>query len=117
VIHTYLVAINFYEFDTSKDRFYKLFSHSYPWSVKLFEDVVVIQTEQSKDEIADVIYDCAKNIKDENPQSEGLFESSLDSKSREYPDLFICEFDNHLVHLKDTEKRKYLEQIVRRTNP
>jgi hypothetical protein len=125
MIRTYLVAINFngfnfswsYEFDSSKDRFYELFLHSFPWSLKLFEDVVVIQTEQSKEEIEDLIYDCIKRIQAEHPQNEGLFETSLNSESCGYRDLVVCEFSNHLVQLKDTEKRKYLEQMIQRRSP
>jgi len=115
---TYVVVINIYEFNSdNKRRFYELLSWYFPWSLNLFDDVLVIQDDEDEVRIADLVYECAERIKENCLENKTMAENDGSKRTTsifQIENLLVCELGNHVINLKDSERSKYLELMLQR---
>ena len=101
------------------DRFYAIMASFYTWSLRLFGNAMLIQTEDIPNVIEWTLHECATRIEKEETAHPSLFEGP-ESGYRGFPiaieDFAICEIVDHVIYLKDKEKAKLLEEMFRDSN-
>ena len=112
----YLIDLEISECDSRKvDRFYTIMASFYTWSLRLFDNTLVIQTEDTPELIESALNECVSRIEKEEESDPSLFEDPETGNGR-FPfvieDFAICELVNRVIYLKDNEKAKLLEEML-----
>ena len=112
----YVIALKFSECDSRKvDRFFAIMASFYTWSLRLFDNTMVIQTEDTPELIESALNECVSRIEKEEESDPSLFEDPEAGNGR-FPyaigGFVICELVNRVIYLKDNEKAKLLEEML-----
>ena len=112
----YLLDLGISDCDSHKvDRFYAIMASFYTWSLRLFDNTMVIQTEEKIEQVGWALDECIARLAKEQPISESLF-GDRDWRDVLEPfaieDYAICELHDHLIVLKDKETSVGLKEML-----
>lgn len=117
----YLIDLEISDCDSRKvDRFYAIMASFYTWSLRLFGNTMVIQTEDYPELIESALDECVSRIEKEEDVSDSIFgdgDRVNCSSHLAINDHAICELGDHLIILKDRDTSNLLDAMVRDVQP